>query len=529
MAASIEPDPDHARAPVSPSALAVDRPIDTTEQFLDWLTKVEIAQAEDQESKYSQCVELLRQRQRDVTSILEYVDSIGDTIEDMKLQHRTVEARTQNLQTFSARIIEEQAALDKLADQLGQRLGYFNDLETITKLMHAPGEAICLHDNFIPYIHRLEECIEHVEQNPHYKDAELYLMRFQQCLTRGMTLIKMYCVSTIRTLGADMAKKMVDTDSTAPRSLSHFSAYIYVNFRKTATKLQPLIHELEISSEKHSDYQALLSDCASVYTATRSQLLSVKCQADLSHLANQKGGSLADAIRHTFTFMMDICQQEYQLYHKYFEKESHSFGIFLESLCGHLYSQFRPTIIRETDFINLCDASHSLQAYSTPVDYNGVESVDGHPVYLRPIFSVADKILEEVKYRTGLRAESFINQHIRRYQPSEDELRRIRESESQGPADEELVEDELYPPVMYTCDLLGKLLGSVDMDKYTELTKKAIASCIVALNTAMPKLDAGQPGHQETGRYFYERHMLRLEDTLTELGLSLEELQISGV
>jgi hypothetical protein len=42
-----------------------------------------------------------------------------------------------------------------------------------------------------------------------YRDAEIYLIRFQQCLTRAMTLIKMYFVSLVRDLGANVSGKIL--------------------------------------------------------------------------------------------------------------------------------------------------------------------------------------------------------------------------------------------------------------------------------------------------------------------------------
>ena len=41
-----------------------------------------------------------------------------------------------------------------------------------------------------------------------FKDAEIYIIRFQQCLTRSMTLIKMYFVTVVRRITAEAAEKM---------------------------------------------------------------------------------------------------------------------------------------------------------------------------------------------------------------------------------------------------------------------------------------------------------------------------------
>ena len=42
----------------------------------------------------------------------------------------------------------------------------------------------------------------------HFKEAEIYLLRFQQCMTRAMTLIKMYFVGSLRALTADVSKRL---------------------------------------------------------------------------------------------------------------------------------------------------------------------------------------------------------------------------------------------------------------------------------------------------------------------------------
>jgi hypothetical protein len=53
-----------------------------------------------------------------------------------------------------------------------------------------------------------------------FKDAELYLIRYQQCMTRSMTLIKLYVVSAIRAMGQEVTKRMVDKVGDKPVSFS---------------------------------------------------------------------------------------------------------------------------------------------------------------------------------------------------------------------------------------------------------------------------------------------------------------------
>jgi conserved oligomeric Golgi complex subunit 3 len=42
------------------------------------------------------------------------------------------------------------------------------------------------------------------------KEAEVYLLRFQQCMTRAMTLIKMYFVGSLRALTQDVSRRLFE-------------------------------------------------------------------------------------------------------------------------------------------------------------------------------------------------------------------------------------------------------------------------------------------------------------------------------
>ena len=43
-----------------------------------------------------------------------------------------------------------------------------------------------------------------------FKDAEVYLLRYQQCMTRSMTLIKIYFVNALKAIGQEVGKRLVD-------------------------------------------------------------------------------------------------------------------------------------------------------------------------------------------------------------------------------------------------------------------------------------------------------------------------------
>jgi hypothetical protein len=56
--------------------------------------------------------------------------------------------------------------------------------------------------------------IQHTQLVPsqrHYREAEIYLLRFQQCMTRAMTLIRMNFVGSLRALSTEISKRTSET------------------------------------------------------------------------------------------------------------------------------------------------------------------------------------------------------------------------------------------------------------------------------------------------------------------------------
>ena len=109
---------------------------------------------------------------------------------------------------------------------IDERLEYFQELEQATRMLNHPGESLVLQGDFLYMVERVDVCIDYLKahvrevylvpcgcaKSPfpqrHFKEAEIYLLRFQQCMTRAMTLIKMYFVGSLRALTADVSKRL---------------------------------------------------------------------------------------------------------------------------------------------------------------------------------------------------------------------------------------------------------------------------------------------------------------------------------
>lgn len=52
-----------------------------------------------------------------------------------------------------------------MGDAIGARLEYFKELESATKMLNLPGEALVLEDDFLNMLDRLDVCLEFLKIN----------------------------------------------------------------------------------------------------------------------------------------------------------------------------------------------------------------------------------------------------------------------------------------------------------------------------------------------------------------------------
>jgi len=106
-------------------------------------------------------------------------------------------------------------------------LEYFQELEQATRMLNHPGESLIFETDFLYMVERVDICIDFlkghvrlfivilyhdpvvlISSKRHFKEAEIYLLRFQQCMTRAMTLIKMNFVGSLRALSSEVTKRL---------------------------------------------------------------------------------------------------------------------------------------------------------------------------------------------------------------------------------------------------------------------------------------------------------------------------------
>ncbi|KAH6567893.1 hypothetical protein BASA82_000752 [Batrachochytrium salamandrivorans] len=414
-----------ASSPSSSSVLTIAETIETTQQFLAWFAKVEEEMERGQEDVYRACLATVRGYRDATANILINTSHTSALLDDLETNYNFIEEKTKGLQISCETLLDEQTHLIGVTEELSAKLAYFNELDPITRMLNAPGETIVLDEKFGPMLQKLDQCLSFVMQHLHYKDAEIYRMRYRQCMTRSITLVKMHFVNVIRGLQQDIGEKLEGRQTHEPLPMNMQLTLFYVKFRTLASKIKHLLGEIEERCNEHTEYLVLLRDCFTAYFVARRTLLSPFISAHIMSL-NASSSGLLDFTESGCAYMIRLCADEYQLFRQFFRLGEEDILEYMERIAMGLYEHLRPLIIREIKLDTLSDMCQSLQSYIKTLD-SETETVgdSGDLVHVNssPVRFVVGKILQDAQQRLAFRAETFIQQELQKFRPRESELR----------------------------------------------------------------------------------------------------------
>ncbi|KAJ1954969.1 Golgi transport complex subunit 3, partial [Dipsacomyces acuminosporus] len=456
------------------------KPIETTADFLEWYGKVENQLAEDQDQEVHAYAELLRMRADQCSAMVDCIAEVEALLNKMELNYRRVCEQTDGVKTACSELQIKRDQLVKLSDEIAGQLSVYNSLNQIARLFNAPGDSICLDEEFLPSLERAEEAIRFIESHPSSQDSELYLMRFSQCRMRALTLIKMHALKGFKALSTEVSSEFSKDES------SNKAAALYVRFRAAAVSLSPLLHTLhKRSKEAGSTERQILKDVQNAYFQVRRSWLRLYIQETLKSITKEQeeivvelaaaddngGGEQVDkaamatdvrigSLRDWCAFMMNVCADEYRLYYDFFDIRmdlpdndsddqdtdnavamSAELRGYLDSVMMVFHEQVRPQIIHESDVAVLAGISITLLTYRYAADNDNAaeaESLEAGQIDdtsaprdsrsyfaeengLDAFYAVVDQILQDAQQRLAYKAQSYIRTHISSYKVSKED------------------------------------------------------------------------------------------------------------
>ncbi|KAK9374966.1 Sec34-like family-domain-containing protein [Lipomyces chichibuensis] len=272
----------------------------------------------------------------------------------------SVKKQTSTFQDACDALSTEQLRLETLANDLEEHLKPFNMLEEITRRLNAPGTDFVKEEGFRRMLESLDQCIDYVETHPNFNSVDLYQMRFRQCMTRALTLIRVYFVNSIREVTNDVQARIAANalnDATQ-------SALFYTKFRVDAPLLQSLTSEIQNRCDGHEEYASLLGDCYKAYINARKKLIIPIVAKRVNDMRN----SIADLLQLTrqgLAYMRTVCIDEYDLFYAIFTNGEEVLYDLLDGLCEALHDVLRNRIIHEKKAEVLYELCSLLQGLSS--------------------------------------------------------------------------------------------------------------------------------------------------------------------
>ncbi|KAF7319724.1 RRM domain-containing protein [Mycena kentingensis (nom. inval.)] len=539
--------PMPARALPTTHALHPKQPVQTAQQFYDWFALIERSVAHSQEAHF-------RAHVASVSGHLDTCDTLVDRVEDVHREvdgmldgWRGVEEGGRSLKDACERLLEERDQLLALTDEIDARLEYFQELDTATRMLNHPGESLVLQTDFLYMVERVDICIDYLKAHRHFRESELYLLRFQQCMTRAMTLVRMYFVASLKTLSADVTKRISEKD------VSHTAQthLLYTRFRTVSTHLAPLLGDLERRAASHpAELSALLGECHAAYFSVRKSLLVGRLVQEIRGLDPGRT-ELVELTRAGCSYLKQLCTDEWALYQAFFSTGEDMLYQYLETLCDYLYDDLRPRILHEPKLTALCEVCTVLQALmvldgaGSVGDDEDDEDEDGQvvskpkkrPLHIAHLLSM---VLQDAQTRLFFKAQAVIQSDVRYYVPKAESgdlswPESILVAGDTGTVGAPLdAQGTWYPTVQKTVWVLEQLRDFVNPAIFEDIAQEAVTLCRQSLVLAADMIKQRPPGeksdakvaplppslaHTLDGGLFLVRHLLILKEITHNLDL----------
>ncbi|CCH61904.1 hypothetical protein TBLA_0F03670 [Henningerozyma blattae CBS 6284] len=460
--------------------------------------------------------------------------SIIDKFNDVKTD-------TTNFIEIINNVNNEYSKLNKINQDIPAILNHFEILEPIMRRLKNSSSSLKIvqRDSFKTMLKNIESSLVFLELNKNFKDYEIYRIKFKQCLIRCIELITNYSVTLLKNnfneINLKLSKKDINSVTKDALFYNKFSI-ISLNFNDQIKEIFQRLQNPNL--ERYFDeISSLLNQCFDNYFQLRHKLLSTVIYDFLSESYKDSNINLVKFIQSYKTFFQQLCNDEFNLFIKFFPLNDISKlkinQWFIHKLCDPLYDNCRIKILKEVDIPTLCDSISLFTQY-----YEFEEGSDEYNKKFQNIKfdKIFEQILNKIQTRLILRTQIYIENFIINYKPTLDNFtithnahnnsskntsilkdplvklylnnlksnnlrsntntsmglknERIVSAGNNSTNDDEntvLLEEKIssyYPPLIMSLALLSKIYEMVNSIVFDDLAHHIVHDCIVSLRKA---------------------------------------------
>ena len=370
-----------------------------SQQFLDFCSEVENAKTHQAQAPFLKLQSEMLHVNSFCGEVTSQISNVRDNLDYILENYEQVKKRTDSLHNSCTSLMNETTDLLNCAENISRRLDYFDELEDINRHLNSPAFSVT-NVSFIPMLSRIDECISFFLQHQDYKEATVYLAKFNLALSKALSMIRTYIVSVFKA-----ASESVSQGTKASNLDSHPSIF-YGKFKSYGSKVKIILEELEQRALKTQEFGTLLYDCHLSYFQQRITLIMPMISEYLSALEKQCSRDISSFMRSGCLYVCQFCLDEFQLYAHFFATGGHAISQIINSLCSYFYEFVRPICIRllhlET-LTSLCDI------LSNEILENKVKLHEG---VLGDFAEMIRRLLQDIQQRFIYRAQKYIHSDI---------------------------------------------------------------------------------------------------------------------
>uniref|UniRef100_A0A5S6QXG9 Conserved oligomeric Golgi complex subunit 3 n=1 Tax=Trichuris muris TaxID=70415 RepID=A0A5S6QXG9_TRIMR len=455
----------------------------------------------------------------EVTYVLDFVKGVDQTLQEldkasklfhhMKNKFNDLSTRTSSLYDACNELTADEANLIASAEQVRSRLSYFDAYDQLAHKLSSPLLSVTS-ESFMHAVATIDEGITFFTAQAQYKDAPLYLSKYQQCLTKALQHVKAYVIKSLSSATQDVLTKVQEG------TVDAFTQY-YCLFAANAGQVQALLKEFEPKRQKCPEYAAMLDECYGYYFSQREQLIRPRFEATISQLLNTHMKSCCSLTRSGCSVLFRLCDDEYNLTREFFLAGQHAFDAFVTKLARHFYNAIRPQIIH-------------VQHLETLIELNTLLRVKmlGERCYMSEVgvyvglATVLEEILGDITERLLYRAQLYARNEIGNYEPGTGDLAYPEKLEmiqaiakvdqGNGTKDSGGTASDIhglwYPTVQRTVACLSKLNSCLDATSFQGVAYETVNMCVKSLMEAQSRIEASKGS--TNANLFLIKHLLIL-------------------
>ncbi|CAG9537962.1 unnamed protein product [Cercopithifilaria johnstoni] len=467
---------------------------------------------------------LLHICKKSIDLLKEHYDKCIELVNELRSNYEVVTERTSSLHNACDRMMAHQTQIAAGAEQIRANLYYYTQYESIIKKLNT-GKFSITGQVFTQILSTIDECLRFLSDHIHYKDSETYITKYQQCLSKAMTVIRMGVMADLEASHnavKDRNMKLDIDNRQSGYSDDDTFALLYGVFAARSSSVRSALNVAEQHFRDVAEFQLMVADCQQAYFKIRYEMLEPVIRSTIDELRRTHDNSSCALTRNGCAFLLRLCDDEFRLYKQFFTVDGATlFDDFIESLCRVFYDILRPIIIHNSHLETLtelctilkvemikerCGLMQSVMSLKQLTSNTSAEAsslsyaeymVNPRNGFVRVMTELVGDVVERIVYRTSLYAQSDIAE----FTPSSGDLAYPEKLEMMKEIEKEHILDKdninatsptsainlyclWYPTVRRTVLSLSKLFKCLEPLVFQSIARELLTACCQSLEDA---------------------------------------------